>query len=61
MTMALVRPAVIISGVAVLLSSNAKEIKAKRRALESSFAASPADDAMLTLARAEAFQTQANE
>jgi hypothetical protein len=61
MTVAWARPVVIVAALAVLLTLNAREFKAKRRALEASFAASPTDDAMLTLARAQAFQAQTNE
>jgi hypothetical protein len=61
MTAAWVRPAVIIGAVAVLLTLNAREFKAKRRALEANFAAAPSDDAAITLARAQAFQAQTNE
>jgi hypothetical protein len=61
MTFAWVRPVVIIAGVAILLTLNAREFKAKRRALEAAFAAAPSDDAGLTLARAQALQAQTNE
>jgi len=61
MTMAWVRPVVIIGAVAVLLTLNAREFKAKRRVLEVAFAAAPTDDAALTLARAQALQAQTNE
>ncbi len=61
MTIAWIRPVVIIAAVAVLLSLNAREFKAKRRGLEAVFAAAPTDDAALTLARAQAFQAQTIE
>ena len=61
MTFAWVRPVVIIGGVAILLTLNAREFKAKRRALEATFAAAPSDDLGLTLARAQALQAQTNE
>ncbi len=56
-----VRAVVIIAAVAVLLTLNAREFKAKRRALEVSFGEAPGADAGLTLARAQAFQAQTNE
>jgi len=60
MTMAWVRPVVIIGAVAVLLTLNAREFKAKRRILEATFAP-PTDDAALILARDQAFQAQTIE
>jgi hypothetical protein len=61
MTFVWARPAVIIAALAVLLTVNAREFKAKRQALAASFAAAPADDPALSLARAQAFQAQTNE
>jgi hypothetical protein len=56
MTIAWVRPIVIIGVVAVLLSLNAREFKAKRRALEEQFHAAAADGAAGQLARHQALQ-----
>jgi hypothetical protein len=56
-----VRALVIIAAVAVLLAANAREFKAKRRALEVAFPAGSDDDQALRLARQQAFQTQTNE
>lgn len=61
MLIAWVRPVVIIAAVAVLLTLNAREFKAKRRGLEAAFPAAPTDDAVLTLTRAQAFQAQTLE
>jgi hypothetical protein len=58
-----VRAVVIVAGVVVLLSLNAREFKTKRRVLETAFAAAPSDDPALALAlaRAQAVQGQTNE
>ncbi len=56
-----VRAVVIIGAVAVLLTLNAREFKTKRQVLEAGFAAAPADEAALVLARAQAMQALANE
>ncbi len=56
-----VRAVVIVAGVVLLLSLNAREFKAKRRVLETAFAAAPSDDPALALARAQAVQGQTNE
>lgn len=56
-----VRPVVIIGAVIVLLSLNAWEFKAKRRALDAQFPAMPDDGAALQLARQQAMQAQTNE
>ena len=61
MTLVSVRPAVIIGAVAILLTLNAREFKAKRKGLEAAFAAAPPDDAALILARTQAFQAQTVE
>lgn len=61
MTLLWLRPVVIIGAVAILLTLNAREFKAKRQVLEAAFAAAPTDDAALTLARTQAFQAQTNE
>jgi hypothetical protein len=61
MTHAWTRAVVIIAAVAVLLTLNAREFKAKRRVLEAQFAATPTGDAALTLARTQALQAQTNE
>jgi hypothetical protein len=61
MTPAWVRPLVIIGAVAALLTANAREFKAKRRALEAAFPANPADDVGVRLARQQALQAQTNE
>ncbi len=51
MTPAWVRPIVIITVVVILLSLNAREFKAKRRALEDQFRAAEAESAAGQLAR----------
>ena len=56
-----VRAVVIIAAVAILLTLNAREFKAKRRFMEASFAAAPSTDAALILARQQAVQGQTNE
>ncbi len=56
-----VRAVVIIGAVAVLLTLNARELKTKRQVLEAGFAAAPADEAALVLARVQAMQALANE
>jgi hypothetical protein len=56
-----IRALVIIAAVAALLTVNAREFKAKRRALEVAFPADPAADMGLKLARQQAFQAQTNE
>lgn len=61
MSHAWVRAGVIIGGVAVLLTLNAREFKAKRRALEAGFNAAPEADAALNLARAQALQALTHE
>jgi hypothetical protein len=61
MMLAWARPVVIIAAVGVLLTLNAREFKAKRRALEAAFPAMLTDDAALALARQQAFQAQTNE
>jgi uncharacterized protein HemY len=55
------RAITIIGAIAALLSLNAREFKAKRRALERAFPENPSDDTGLRLARAAAFQAQTNE
>jgi hypothetical protein len=61
MTSAWIRPATIIAVVAILLFLNAREFKAKRRALEQAFPDAPAADALTRLARRQAFQSLTNE
>jgi hypothetical protein len=56
-----VRPAVIVGAVIILLGLNAREFKAKRRALEAEFLAMPDDGSALRLARQQAVQAQTNE
>jgi hypothetical protein len=60
-TVTLLRPIVIVGAVAVLLTLNAREFKAKRRALEVQFPAAAADDKAFNLARHQAFQAQTIE
>lgn len=61
MTAATVRALVIVGCVIVLLTLNAREFKAKRRALSDEFAAAPARDMTETMARRQAFQSQTIE
>ncbi len=61
MTTHWLRPLVIVTALVVLLLLNAREFKAKRRALEQQFQASAPDDALVQLARQQAFQTQTIE
>ena len=61
MTADWVRPVVIVGTVVVLLGLNAREFKAKRRALDAQFTAMPDDGSTLQLARQQAVQAQANE
>ncbi len=56
MTTAWVRPVVIIGFVAILLSLNAREFKAKRRALEDQFRAAAVECTAGQLGRHEALQ-----
>jgi len=56
-----VRPVVIVGAVIILLGLNAREFKAKRRALEAQFPAMPEDGLALQLARQQAVQTQTSE
>jgi len=56
-----VRPVVIVGAVIVLLGLNAREFKAKRRALEAQFLAMTDDGSVLQLARQRAVQAQTNE
>jgi hypothetical protein len=56
MTSAWVRPIVIISVVVILLSLNAREFKAKRRALEDQFRAAADEGAAGQLARHQVLQ-----
>ncbi len=56
-----VRPVVIVGAVIVLLGLNAREFKAKRRALEAQFLAMTDDGSVLQLARQQAIQAQTNE
>jgi len=56
-----VRPVVIVGAVIVLLGLNAREFKAKRRALEAQFLAMTEHGSVLQLARQQAVQAQANE
>ncbi len=58
LTLGLVRPVVIIGGAAVLLTLNAREFHAKRRALEAEFPAGVGDGAVLALSRRQAFLAQ---
>ena len=60
MTADWVRPVVIVGAVVVLLGLNAREFKAKRRALDAQFTVMP-DGSTLQLARQQAVQAQANE
>jgi hypothetical protein len=55
------RPALIAGTVAILLTANALEFKAKRRALETAFPADPSAALSLQLARRQAFQAQTIE
>ncbi len=55
------RPVVIVGAVVVLLGLNAREFKAKRRALDAQFPARPDDGSALQLARQQAKQAQTNE
>ncbi len=55
------RPVVIIGAVVILLSLNAREFRAKRRALDARFLAMPDDGASFRLARQQAVQAQTNE
>jgi hypothetical protein len=55
------RPTLIVGGVLILLTLNAREFKSKRRTLQSEFAAAPTDDPVLALARQQAFQRQTIE
>jgi hypothetical protein len=61
MTPAWVRPLVIIGAVVILLSLNAREFKAKRRALEEQFRAAATDGPAEQLARHQALQAQTIE
>jgi hypothetical protein len=61
MTSGWIRPVVIIGAVVILLTLNAQEFKAKRRALEAAFPATPTDASALSLARQQAFQSQTIE
>jgi len=56
-----VRPVVIVGAVIVLLGLNAREFKAKRRALEAQFLAMTEHGSVLQLARQQAVQAQTNE
>ncbi len=56
-----VRPLSIIAAVVILLGLNAREFKAKRRALDAQFLAMPDDGSALPLARQQAVQAQTNE
>jgi len=56
-----VRPVVIVVAVVILLGLNAREFKAKRRALDAQFPSMPDDGAALQLARQQAIQAQTNE
>ena len=58
MTSAWIRPATIVSALVILLLLNAREFKAKRRALEDQFPATSSRDAALQFARQQAFQAQ---
>lgn len=51
------RPIVIVTAVIVLLALNAREFTMKRRALQAGFAATPAPDPSLDLARRQALQS----
>lgn len=61
MTPGWVRPVVIIGAVVILLSLNAREFKAKRRALAAAFPTTPTEGVALSLARQQAFQSQTIE
>jgi hypothetical protein len=61
MTFQWTRPLVIVGGVVVLLLLNAREFKGKRRVLEAQFRAAGAGDALVQLARQQAFQAQSIE
>lgn len=61
MTVTLLRPIVIVGAVAVLLTLNAREFKAKRRALAAEFPAAAPEDRALRFARHQAFQAQTIE
>jgi hypothetical protein len=61
MTSAWLRPIVIIGVIAILLLLNAREFKAKRRALEEQFGMAATDSAALRFARQQAFQAQTIE
>jgi len=56
-----VRPVVIVVAVVILLGLNAREFKAKRRALDAQFPAMPDDGSALQLAQQQAVQAQTNE
>jgi hypothetical protein len=56
-----VRPTAIVGVVVVLLLLNAREFKAKRRALEEQFRAAEAADASLRFTRQQALQAQTIE
>jgi hypothetical protein len=61
MTFAWIRPVTIVSVLVILLLLNAREFKAKRRALEDQFPATSARDESLQFARQRAFQAQTIE
>lgn len=61
MTSTWIRPFVIVGVLAILLLLNAREFKAKRRALEERFPEAAADGAALQFARQQAFQAQTIE
>jgi len=56
MNAAWIRPVAIVSALVILLSLNAREFKAKRRALEAQFPVTAASDTALQFARQQAFQ-----
>lgn len=57
----MLRPIIIVGAVLILLTLNAREFGAKRRSLQTEFAAAPTDDPALALARQQAFQRQTIE
>lgn len=61
MNPAWIRALVIVAAVVLLLTANAVEFKAKRRALAADFPDSPAADPVFRLARQQAFQAQTHE
>jgi hypothetical protein len=61
MTSAWSRPVTIVSVLVILLVLNAREFKAKRRALEDQFPATPAHDMAVQFSRQQAFQAQTIE